>query len=305
MVSLRARLLCTFLTIYFKPVWRTEFGVEEIRKKAKGLEALFPKLPKGAAICRENADGVPCEWINAATADSDRVLFYLHGGGFSVRLPALHRRLAADLSSRLNARVLMVGYRLAPEYPFPAGPDDCLTSYRWLLKQPGVDPKRVVIAGDSAGGNLTLVTLLLIKQAQLPQPAAAWAMSPGVDCTWSTETFEDSKNLDPMFSTQALELMTSYFGDTDRRDSRISPINGDLAGLPPLLLEAGEKEMLRDHPRQFAERARSVGVEVIDRVWPGMPHVFQAFGFLPEAKLARQQACRFLDGHMSAVTLDT
>jgi epsilon-lactone hydrolase len=304
MVSLRSRLLCWFLTIYFKRVWRTGFGVEDIRKKVRGLEALCPKPPRGTTICTENADGVPCEWINATAADSDRVLFYLHGGGFSLRLPALHRRLVADLSSRLNAKVLLVDYRLSPEHPFPAGPDDCLASYRWLLKQPGVDPKRVVIAGDSAGGNLTLVTLLLIKQAQLPQPAAAWTMSPGVDCDWSIETLEALQKLDPMTSTQALELMTPYFGDADRRDFRISPINGDLAGLPPLLIEAGEREMLREHPGQFAERARSAGVDVVDRVWPGMPHVFQAFGFLPEAKVARQQACSFLEGHMSEVTLN-
>ena len=305
MVSLRAKLLCTFLTIYFKPVWRTGFGVEDTRKKALGFEAFFPKPPKGTTVCEEDADGVPCEWISAAGVDSDRVLLYLHGGGFSVRIPALHRRLAADLSSRLNAKVLLVDYRLAPEYPFPAGPDDCLTSYRWLLKQPGIDPGRVVIAGDSAGGNLTLVTLLLIKQAQLPQPAAAWTMSPGVDCGWSAEAFQALQKLDPMTSTQALELMTPYFGDADRRDFRISPVNGDLAGLPPLLLEAGEREMFRDHPKQFAERARAAGVEVVDRVWPGMPHVFQAYGFLPEAKAARQQACIFLDGHMSEPALGT
>lgn len=299
MVSLRARLLRKFLAFYFKSAWPEGFQIEDIRKKALGLEGFFPKSPKGTVIQEVSADGVPCEWVSAPGVDPHRVLFYLHGGGFSLHIPALHRRLVADLSARLNARVLLVDYRLAPEYPFPAGPEDCLTAYRWLLTQPEISPKRVVIAGDSAGGNLVLVTLLLIKQAQLAQPAAAWALSPGVDLDWSPEIYEELQNVDPMFTTQSFELMSPYFGDSDRKDFRISPVNGDLAGLPPLLLEAGEKELLREHPQQFADRARPAGVEVDVRIWEGMPHVFQAFGFLPEAKKARQQACSFLNNHMT------
>ena len=178
--------------------------------------------------------------------------------------------------------------------------EDCRTAYRWILKNGADGPGELtslVIAGDSAGGNLTLVTMLMAKQAGLPMPAAGWAISPGVDCDWSHSSVEELQAIDPMFSAQALELMTPYFGDVDRRDFRVSPVHGDLAGLPPLLLEAGGKEMFKEHPAMFAERARAAGVSVEDRVWDGMPHVFQAFPFIPEAQHARARACRFLASH--------
>jgi monoterpene epsilon-lactone hydrolase len=212
-------------------------------------------------------------------------------------MPRLYAKFAADLGKRLNARVLLIDYRLSPEHPFPAAPDDCLTVYRWLLQQPGIEPGQIMIAGDSAGGNLTLVTMLLAKQAGLPLPAAGWAISPAVDCDWSHSSLEELQAIDPMFSTHALDIMVPYFGNSDRSDFRISPIKGDLAGLPPLLIEAGGDEMFREHPAMMARRARAAGVTVKDQVWDGMPHVFQAFPFIPEAQDARERACRFLASH--------
>ena len=299
MVSLRARLLQFVLKICLRSVWKKGAAVDVVRRRAAALDRLFPRPPAGTVVALVNAGGVPCRWASAPGVSPERTLLYFHGGGFSIESPRLHTNFATAIGRGVNARALLVDYRLAPEYPFPAGPDDCLQAYRWLLNQPGVCPSRIVIAGDSAGANLTLVTLLQIKEAGLPMPAAAWALSPGVDCDWSHTNFEELQKLDPMFTRQALDIMTPYFGDADRSDSRISPINGDLRGLPPMLLEAGEKEMLRDHPPRFAERAQAAGVEVVCRVWQGMPHVFQSFGFLPEAKLARQQACDFLNEHMA------
>ena len=299
MVSLRARLLQFVLKIFLRSVWKKGAAVEVVRGRAAALDRLFPRPPAGTVVSPVNADGVPCRWTSAPGVSPERTLLYFHGGGFSVESPRLHTNFATAIGRGINARALLVDYRLAPEYPFPAGPDDCLHAYRWLLHQPGVDPSRIVIAGDSAGGNLALVTLLQIKEAGLPMPAAAWALSPGVDCDWSHTNFEELQKLDPMFTRQGLDLMAPYFGNSDRSDSRISPINGDLRGLPPILLEAGEKEMFRDHAPRFAERAQAAGVEVVCRVWKGMPHVFQSFGFLPEAKLARQQACDFLNEHMA------
>jgi acetyl esterase/lipase len=298
MASYRTRAFEALLKVGIRSAWRSDVvSVPRIRERVAFMDAMFRKSPRGAMVASVQADGVPCDWITAHGANTGRVLMYIHGGGFSIHMPRLYASLAADLSARLKARVLLVDYRLAPEHPFPAAPDDCLATYRWLLQQPGVEPGQVMVAGDSAGGNLTLVTMLMAKQAGLPMPAAGWAISPGVDCDWSHSSVEELQAVDPMFSTQALELMTPYFGDVDRRDFRVSPVHGDLAGLPPLLLEAGGKEMLKEHPAMFAERARAAGVRVEDRVWDGMPHVFQAFGFIPEAQEARARACRFLASH--------
>ena len=265
------------------------------------IDSLFRAIPKGARTTPVDANGVPCEWVCAGQIDSDRVLMYIHGGGFCLHLPRLYANFAADLSARLNARVLLVDYRLAPEHPFPAAPNDCLTAYRWLLQQPGVDPARLAIAGDSAGGNLSLVTLLQAKQEGLPLAPAAWLLSPGVDCDWAEEDLPRLQKTDPMFSVQALELMNPYFATADRSDYRVSPVKGDLRGLPPVLIEAGQEEMLRGQPELFARQARKAGVVVTSRLWQGMPHVFQLFSFLPEAKRARRQGCRFLENHMAGI----
>jgi len=297
MASYRTRAFEALLKVGIRSAWRSDVvSVPHIRERVAFMDAMFRASPRGAKVIRVDAGGVPCDWVTAHGANTGRVLLYIHGGGFSIHMPRLYASLASDLSARLKARVLLVDYRLAPEHPFPAAPDDCLATYRWLLRQPGVEPEQLMIAGDSAGGNLTLVTLLMAKQAGLPMPAAAWAISPGVDCDWSHSSLEELQALDPMFSTQALNLMNPYFGDSDRNDFRISPVNGDLSGLPPVLLEAGGKEMLKEHPAMFAERARAAGVTVKERVWDGMPHVFQVFPFIPEAQRARRRACRFLLG---------
>lgn len=302
MASYRARAFEALLKVGIRSAWRSDVvSVPRIRERVAFMDAVFRKNPRGATVTAVQADGVPCDWIIADGANTGPVLMYIHGGGFSLHMPRLYANFAADLSARLKARVLLVDYRLAPEHPFPAAPDDCLATYRWLLQQPGVEPGQVLMAGDSAGGNLILVTMLLAKRAGLPMPAAGWAISPGVDSDWSHSSVEELQAIDPMFSAQALDLMNPYFGDVDRRDFRVSPVHGDLAGLPPLLLEAGSKEMLREHPAIFALRARSAGVTVEDRVWGGMPHVFQAFGFIPEAQKARGRACRFLVSHTGAV----
>lgn len=296
--SLRARILSTLMKLLVRNIWIKQPSIEDVRKRLHVLDGLFARQPRGISIDAVDADGVACHWLQQYASEPDCTLMYIHGGGFSLHLPRLYTKFTAELASRLNARVLMVDYRLSPEHPFPAGPEDCLNAYRWLLKQEGVSNERLAIAGDSAGANLTLVTLLQAKQNNLPLPAAAWAFSPAVDCDWSRQNLKELQHLDPMFSEQATEFMEPYFADNDRDDYRISPIFGDLRGLPPLLLETGEKEIFREHPAKFAHKARAEKVVVQDNVWSGMMHVFQLFSFLPEAKLARNAACQFLRSHM-------
>jgi epsilon-lactone hydrolase len=295
--SLRSRWLCVLLRRTVRPIWGEVPDPRALRARANALDRSLGWPPARCEITPVFADGVPAQWVTARGVTPLRTLLYLHGGGFSFHLPRCYTRFAAEIGRRLEARVLLPDYRLSPEHPFPAAPDDCLVAYRWLLEQ-GVDPRRLAIAGDSAGANLALVTLLQAKQQGLPQPAAAWLLSPGVDFDWSTTDFETLEPIDPMFTRQAMTLMDPYVGGADRRDPRLSPIHGDLAGLAPLLLEAGEREVLREHVRRFGEAARRAGVTATDRVWPGLPHVFQVMPYLPEARESVREAVAFLRSHI-------
>ncbi len=221
-------------------------------------------------------------------------MLYLHGGGFALRFPNLHARFAARIARAIGSRALLVDYRLAPEHPFPAGVDDCLAAYRWLLAQ-GVAPRNVVIAGDSAGANLTLVTLLGAKARGVPAPACGFVVSPPVDLTMSSPSLFENERSDAIFRLATLLMLRGrYVGAERLLDPMVSPLFGDLAGLPPLLLQAGTREMLRDDAVRFAERARAAGVDVELELWHGMQHCFQALSFLPESGRAIASIARFV-----------
>jgi len=244
-----------------------------------------------------NAGSVPCEWVGVPTSRPERVLLYLHGGGYVARFPNLHARYAARVARALGIRALMVDYRLAPEHPYPAAIDDCLEAYRWLLAQ-GVAARDVVIAGDSAGGNATLVTLLRVKGAGEPLPACAVALSPVVDCTFSSPSLVENERSEAIFRLATLLLLrTSYVAPERMLDPWVSPLFGDLAGLPPLLLQAGGSEMLRDESVRFAQRARAAGVDVELEIWNRMQHCFQLLQFLPESGRAIETLARFVRRH--------
>jgi acetyl esterase/lipase len=295
--SLQSRLLCAALRCTVRPVWADAPDLAALRATAARLDPwLGPSAPR-CAVDRVEAGGVPARWVVARDVRAERTLLYLHGGGFTFHLPRAYTRFAALLSRRLRARVLVPEYRLAPEHPFPAAPDDCLAVYRWLLET-GVEPGQLAVAGDSAGGNLALVTLLGANQHGLPQPAAAWVLSPGVDFDWSTTDFASLEAVDPLFTRAAMRLMDRYVGAADRRDPRLSPIHGDLAGLAPLLLESGALEVLRDHAPRFGAAVRRAGGSALDRIWPGVPHVFQLFPCLPEARASLQLGAAFVRAHL-------
>jgi monoterpene epsilon-lactone hydrolase len=243
-----------------------------------------------------DADGVPCEWLEMPESRPERLLLYLHGGGFVVRTPNLHARYVARICRALGARALIVDYRLAPEHPFPAGIDDCHAAYRWTLAQ-GVAPGSIVIAGDSAGGNLTLVTLQKILAAGEPPPACAIALSPAVDLTMGSKSFIANERSDAIFTlSTVLALRGLYVAPRFLAMPEVSPLFGDLAGLPPLLLQAGGREMLRDDSIRFAEATRAAGGDVECEVWPGMQHVFPLLQFLPESARAIDSVVRFIHG---------
>jgi len=242
------------------------------------------------------AGTVPATWIDVKGGRRDRVLLYLHGGAFITETPVFHGALLGRLCAAAGARGLMISYRLAPEHRYPAALDDCLEAYRWLLAQ-GLDAARVVVAGDSAGGNLTLALLLRLRDEGLPLPAGAVALSPVADLSFSGESVQRNDGIDDMFSADLLDaLVPVYLPERDLcRHPHVSPVYADCAGLPPLLLVVGSTELLLDDSVRMAQRWP--GATLL--VWHGMPHVFAGFDFLPEAREATQRIGRFVRDALS------
>lgn len=251
-------------------------------------------------VTRETIDAgaVPCEWLVPRESRSDQALLYLHGGGFVFGMTPQHLRMGAYLAKAMGVRVLMVDYRTAPEFPFPAALDDSVSAYRWLRER-GFAARDIVIAGDSAGGNLTLSTLMRLRDGGHALPAAAACLSPAADLTPRESLRERFR--DPLLSPRAVKFYNrSYLGGRDPRDPLISPVFGDLRGLPPLLVHAGEDEILRDDALRITSLARAAGVDARLEVYPRMWHVWQLNLTLPQAIRSLDEIGRFLRAHLVA-----
>lgn len=251
------------------------------------MNSFGQQAPEGVVVSLVDAGGVPAEWIVAPEADDDRVVLYLHGGGYCIGSLDSHRRLAGHLSAAAKARVLNVDYRLAPEHPFPAAVDDAVAAYRWLLGQ-GVSSDRIAIAGDSAGGGLTLATLLALKDGGDPLPATGVPLSPWTDLECTGESMLTRAEVDLMVQPDRLKEYADWYANgADLLHPHLSPLHGDFSGLPPLLIQVGSAETLLDDATRVAASAQAAGVDTTLEVWDDMPHVFQAFvGLLPEADQA-------------------
>ena len=246
-----------------------------------------------------STDGVACQWIIPQDYLSDRVLLYLHGGGFVFGLNPMHLQMGAYLARKMGMRILMVDYRLAPSHPFPAALDDCILAYSWLLKQ-GFSPEKIVIAGDSAGGNLTVSSMMKMGDSAIPLPAAAACLSPAVDLT--EKDSKDQVFKDPLLPPRAVRFYAeSYVKHDDPRNPLISPVYGDLHGLPPLLVHVGEDEMLCESAIRLVERAKASGVDVRLEIYPRMWHVWQLFLSLPQAVQSLDDISHFLCSHLEPV----
>jgi epsilon-lactone hydrolase len=295
--SLQARWVELVLRLLVKHRMAPDVDLPALRRHYERLDVAAFGVPRDVKRTPVDAGGVPGEWLEVPPSRRERVLLYIHGGGFAFRLPNLYARFTARVARVVGARVLLVDYRLAPEHPFPAGVDDCLAAYRWLLAQ-GVAAHDIVMAGDSAGANLTLVTLLGAKAAALPLPACAFVISPPVDLTISSPSFVANERSDAIFRLATLKLLRGRYVQGDRLlDPCVSPLFGELAGLPPLLVQAGTREMLRDDAVRFAERARSEGVDTEIELWRDMQHCFQLLPFLPESGRAIDSMANFVSRH--------
>ena len=289
------RALNTLLRLMLRSPLRYDADIVALRRRYEEIDARHFQVESWVTREPVDCDGVAAEWITVPERRAERVLFYLHGGSFAFRYPNTHARFAARLCRQLQARALMPDYRLAPEHLFPAAPDDCEAAYRWLLAQ-GTDPRQLVLIGDSAGGNLVLVTIQRARRAQRALPACAALLSPAVDCTLSSPSMADNVDLDPLMRLGNLLVVRHHYAPapTLYHDPEVSPLFGDFTGFPPLLLQTGSTEILRDEAVRVAEKATAAGVDVVLEIWPETPHVFQIVPFLPESAQAAEHIASFV-----------
>ncbi|MFC0434792.1 alpha/beta hydrolase [Kutzneria buriramensis] len=273
---------------------------EEMRAAFAELMAGPP--PAGVTLAPTKLGGRPALEFVPDEGAGDGVILYFHGGAWIMGSPATAQKLTAALVRRTGARAVSLDYRLAPEHPFPAAIEDGVAAYRELLDQ-GIPAERIIVAGDSAGGGLTITTLLAARDAGLPLPAGAVAFSPGLDVTRSGESMTTKAGVDPLFTKESLQRLSEFhMAGQDPYQPLASPaVYADLAGLPPLLLQVGTNEVLLDDSTRLATRAATAGVDVILDVTGDVPHVFQAYeGVLDEADAALDRAGRFIRDRLTS-----
>jgi acetyl esterase/lipase len=285
-----------------RPTWSTRFEtfatmMHLYSKRSRWVPLAYQRRSLGSFVPRSRvvsetmyepvrAGGVPAEWFRRPETDPTRVLLYFHGGGYAIGSIDSHRDAIARMCRAGGVTGLALDYRLAPEHPFPAQLEDAVAAYHWLLAQ-GIDPARVVIGGESAGGGLTLSTLVKLRDDGVPLPAAGLCLSPWVDLEMRGGSLATNERFD-FVSRPVLELYARRFvGDGDRRNPLAAPIHADLTGLPPLLVHAGGAEVLLDDALQLATRARAAGVDVDLEVWADMNHAWHLFAaWVPEGREA-------------------
>src|SRR5258708_5180413 len=278
--------------------------MESGAKTPQELRVVFEKFASGTQMppdikCEKvSAGGVEAEWISAPNSSADRAVLYVHGGGYVLGSINTHRDLMGRIARASGARVLGINYRLAPEHPFPAAVDDSLAAYRWMLAQ-GLKPNRIAVAGDSAGGGLTVATLVAIRDAKLPVPGAGVCLSPWVDMEGIGESMKTRATADPVVQREGLlGMAAAYLGGQNARTPLAAPPYADLKGLPPLLIHVGDAETLLDDSIRLNDRAKAAGVKTKLEVWPEMIHVWQMFAsFLPEGQQAVDGIGSFLKEH--------
>lgn len=249
--------------------------VATVRAGFERLGAQFP-LPAWASVTEVDAGGAPALLIRADETP-ERVVLFLHSGGFVLGSAAAYRSMCAGLAQAAAAEVVALDYRRAPEHPFPAALDDVVAAYRWLLER-GTSPAQVCFVGDSAGGGLAVSALLALRDEGIPLPAAVVAISPLTDCSLSSASMTTHAERDPATSRGVLSWLTKqYLGDTEPTDPRVSPVFGDLTGLPPLLVLVGTEEVLLDDATRLVERARANGVDATLHLGVGQAHIWPLF----------------------------
>ena len=287
--------VCRLMTKYLvAPKFNPNKTVDQARRGMENLTKLA-RLPSKTKVEKITFDSISAEWVCASEAHEDRVILFLHGGGYTMCSPNTHREMAAYISMASGAKVLLPDYRLAPEHPFPAALEDATSAYHWLLDT-GLTGENIAIAGDSAGGGLSIATSISLRDAGGQAPASIACIAPWTDLEMSGDSIKTNAEIEPMLNLQSMNNMASgYIGDADPRSPLISPLYADLKGIPPLLIHVGSDEMLLDDSKRIAEKAKSAEVDVTLKIYDKMWHVFHMYAkFMPEAKDALEHIGSFI-----------
>lgn len=274
------------------------FDVGKFRGELDKTSARLNKIPADIKVERMQIGGMYAEWIIPEGADPDKIVMYIHGGGFISGSCLTHRMHVIKFARLCGAKMLLFDYRLAPEHPFPAAVEDCLSAYGWLLNQ-GYQPSNIIVMGESAGGTLTLSTLVALKDQGIELPRAAVSISPVTDLTCQADSFRTNfkNDIAPMGSWTVWTGF--YIAGNDPHHPWLSPLMADLTGLPPVMIYVGTYEIHLDDARNFAVKAQKSGVEVTLRVCEGMVHAFPLLAPLfPEATQAMDDIGTYIRGHL-------
>jgi acetyl esterase/lipase len=270
-------------------------GWSERRQRIEEVGSVWP-VADDVTLDAIDCDGVSGEWSLVPGSDPSRVLMYFHGGGYCSGSILSHRRLVTEAGRAARMRTLAIGYRLAPEHPYPAAHQDAMTAWRFLRRQ-GIAADRIVVGGDSAGGNLTITLINRLRAAGEDLPACAWLVSPWTDLTMSGATLETKDAVDPIIHKGYLgELADAYVpASIDRNDPLISPLFSDLRGFPPTLIQVGSAETLLADATRFAAAAGAADVDVTLEVWPHMIHAWPLWNAkLEDGRRALQRVAEFI-----------
>jgi epsilon-lactone hydrolase len=298
MTSIQGNLLKQYFKVqnFVSPPLK-KVNLEKERADLDALSRMFKPLAK-LKCTPVKINGLDAEWIEPPQVTNGRIILYLHGGYYISGSIKSHRNLAGNIANAAQARALILAYRLAPEHPFPAGLEDAINTYLWLMEG-GAQPGQIYLVGDSAGGGLVLSALLALRERAIPLPAGAVCLSPATDLTKSGKSWETNAKKELVVNPHTGEqIIPLYLGDVDPHNPLASPLYGDLHGLPPLLIQVGSDEALLSDSTSFAERAKAAGVQVTLEVWPGMQHVWQfTASFVPEARKAVERIGEFIRKH--------
>ncbi len=288
-ISIRAKIVRWITGALIKRIDAKTAKVASLRRRWHGFSVIL-RTVFGVKAKRALEHGLPALWMQPRRASDDKLLLYLHGGAYIMGNIATHRQFVSFIAREAGVRALLPEYRLAPEHRFPAAVDDAAGLYRALLAD-GYAPNNVVVAGDSAGGGLTMAMLLALRDAGDPLPAAACLLSPWLDLAAAGETMMTHAEKDPWFKPQDMPVVADYYCEQEqRKDPLVSPVYADLSRLPPLYIQVGGEEILLSDSTRAADKVTASGGKVEIEIWPGMWHVFQMFVYLmPEAKTATRK----------------
>ena len=300
MASWQARTTSFVLRHWFKPRLARTPDALAARKVMSGGSPM--PAPRGARAMPGNVGGVAGEWMTAEGVPTVATLLYLHGGGYFACTPQTYRAITASFALA-GFKTFAPDYRLAPEHQFPAGLEDAVAAYRGLLETHA--PQQLVVAGDSAGGGLSMALMLSLRERGIPLPAAAALFSPFVDLAATGESARTNSARCAMFDSESFGRAAQYYlGDRDRRAPLASPLYAELHGLPPLLIHVGSDETLLDDSRRLAERAQRAGVKTQIKIWPAVPHVWQLFQrWVPEGRSSLREAGMFFAREVGAARM--